>query len=73
MIVQLFRDGKEIIASDGIMYIDGRINAYNVRQKVLERNQRYSKNFPHKVCDSYRIYAKDGLRDNIFKTKMIYL
>lgn len=73
MIAQLFRDGKEIIASDGIMYIDGRLNAANVRQKIIERNQRFAKNFPHKVCDSFRIYAKDGLRNDIFKTKMIYL
>lgn len=73
MLVQLYKDGEEIIGSDGRMHIDGRLNAFNVRQKVIERNQRFSKNFPHSVCDAYRIYAKDGFRNDIFKTKMIYL
>lgn len=73
MKIQLFKDGKEIIASDGIMYVDGRLNAYNVRQKVVERNKRFAKNFPNKVCDSFRIYAKNGYRDNIFRTDVIYL
>jgi len=55
-ILQLFKDGKEIIASDGILYVDGRLNADNVINEVHKRNERFV-NFPHKICDSFAIYS----------------
>jgi hypothetical protein len=55
--LQLFRDGKEILASDGIMYVDGRFNHRNIVKAVNERNTRYAKNFPHKIATSFSIYA----------------
>ena len=55
--LQLFRDGSEIIASDGIMYVDGRLNINNVIAQVKKRNERYKANFPHKVADQFAIYT----------------
>lgn len=55
--IQLFKDGKEIIASDGIMYVDGRYNLNSIRREVIARNGRYAKNFPHKLADSFAIYS----------------
>jgi len=54
--LQLFREGKEIIASDGIMYVDGRLGIERIKREVGDRNIRMSKNFPHLVCDSFAIY-----------------
>lgn len=31
-ILQLFKDGKQIIATDGIMYVDGRLNPANIKR-----------------------------------------
>jgi len=56
-ILQLFKDGKEIIATDGIMYVDGRFNTDNIRFAVRERNKRFAANFPHKIADSFAIYT----------------
>lgn len=53
--LQLFKQGKEILGSDGIMYVDGRLNATNIRREVVKRNERYAKNFPHRLADSYAI------------------
>ncbi len=54
--LQLYRGDKEIIASDGIMYVDGRFNPANIKREVIARNKRVIKNFPHKVADSFAIY-----------------
>jgi hypothetical protein len=54
--LQLFKQGKEILGSDGIMYVDGRLNATNIRLEIVKRNERYAKNFPHRLADSYAIY-----------------
>ena len=56
MTLQLFKDGDEILASDGIMYVDGRFNKYSIIKAVRERNRRYAANFPHKIADSFAIY-----------------
>jgi|VirMetMinimDraft_7_1064189.scaffolds.fasta_scaffold217631_1 hypothetical protein len=56
-ILQLFKDNSEILATDGIMYVDGRLNTYNIIQAVKERNKRYAANFPHKIADSFAIYT----------------
>lgn len=54
--LQLFRQGKEILATDGIMNVDGRLNIHNIKNEVSERNKRFAKNFPHKIADSFAIY-----------------
>ena len=54
--LQLFKDNKEILGTDGILYVDGRININTTIHCVIRRNERFSKNFPHKVCDSFAIY-----------------
>lgn len=55
--IQLFKDGKQILASDGILYVDGRYNAESVMREVVNRNKRFAKNFPHKVADSFAVYS----------------
>ena len=47
------KDGQRIIASDGLMIIDGRLNIENTKKEVRKRNERYKRYFPHKVCDSF--------------------
>lgn len=54
--LQLFRDGKEIIATDGIMYVDGRFGPARIYKEVRARNNRFAANFPHKIADQYAIY-----------------
>jgi hypothetical protein len=54
MTIQLFKDGKQIIASDGIMWVDGRLSEYNVTEEVIKRNLRYEKNFPHLLADAWQ-------------------
>ena len=56
-VIQLFKDGKEIIATDGIMYVDGRFNMFNVKNAVRNRNERFRVNFPHKIADSFAVYS----------------
>ena len=53
MIVVLTINGKDILGSDGVMYIDGRKNLYGQIMEVKERNKSYAKNFPHKVCNGF--------------------
>lgn len=55
-IVQLFKDGKQIIASDGVMYVDGRFNIHSIKQEVRALNSRRTANFPNKIADSFAIY-----------------
>lgn len=59
--LQLFKDGKEIIATDGILYVDGRFNLSNIKREVNNRNGRMQ-NFPHKIADSFAIY-KGSIRN----------
>lgn len=56
-IIQLFKDGKQIIASDGVMYVDGRFNAASIYREVRARNNRFAVNFPHKIADQYAVYS----------------
>ena len=56
-ILQLFKDGKEIIATDGILYVDGRFNRNNIAEAVRFRNSKFAANFPHKLADSFAIYS----------------
>ena len=54
--LQLFKDGRELLGSDGIMYVDGRFNMASIRNQVKQRNSSYEKNFQHKLADSFAIY-----------------
>jgi hypothetical protein len=61
MILQLFINDKEIIASDGIMHVDGRFSLYSIANAVRERNERFIKNFPNKVCDGFAMYKNNRI------------
>ena len=65
--LQLFKDGRELLGSDGIMYVAGRFNMASIRNRVRERNKSYQVNFPHKIADSFAIY-RDRIGGNISKT-----
>lgn len=56
-IIQLFKDGKELIASDGIMKVDGRLNNESIHYEIVKRNNRFAVNFPHYIADQYAIYS----------------
>ena len=49
----LTQRGSDILGSDGLMYIDGRLSINSVKMKVSERNKSYKKNFPHKIADGF--------------------
>jgi len=53
--LQLFKENNEILGSDGIMYVDGRLAIRNIKKEVQERNKRMV-NFPHVIADSFAIY-----------------
>ncbi len=55
--IQLFKDGAEILASDGIMKVDGRLSKASIYREVRARNNRFAANFPHKVATSYAFYS----------------
>ena len=65
----LRRNGKDLMGSDQLIYIDGRLNVSNAIRTVKERNERYKKNFPHKVADSF-YFVDDRLNA---KSKIITL
>jgi len=45
--------GVRILGSDGLMFIDGRYNLISQINTVEQRNERFKKNFPHKVADGF--------------------
>ena len=51
---QLYRNNKEMIATDGQIWIDGRLSIESAKEVVRNRNIRFAKNFPHKVADSFQ-------------------
>ena len=51
--VILTQNNADILGSDGLMYIDGRLNLQNVKSKIKQRNERYAKNFAHKIADGF--------------------
>ena len=51
--IALTKNGKEILGSDGIMFIDGRKTITNQIEEVKKRNKSLIKNFPHKVADGF--------------------
>ena len=54
--IQLYRDNIQILATDGIMKVDGRFNNSTIWREVRKRNISFSYNFPHKIATSYAIY-----------------
>ncbi len=62
--IQLFKDGKQMMATDGIMKVDGRFNAASIYREVRARNNRFAVNFPHKVADQYAVY-RNGLNSSL--------
>lgn len=56
--IQLYQNGQYMMASDGRMHIDGRLNLQNAIQAVKDRNKRFLKNFPHKIADAFEYKGK---------------
>ncbi len=44
-----------MIASDGVMKVDGRFNLESIKEAVRSRNKGFEKNFPHKVATAFAI------------------
>ena len=63
----LLKDGKEILGSDGVMYVDGRLNIHSIKEAVKARNKSLVRNFPHKVCDSFGICTSRLNYSNVIK------
>ena len=63
MVLQLFTNNKEILATDGIMHVDGRFNIYSIANAVRQRNERFAKNFPHKVATEFAVYKNNSIRN----------
>ena len=59
MILQLYKNNQAMIATDGVMCVDGRYTIENIKAQVRERNKSLKKNFPHKLVDSFTIYKGD--------------
>ena len=53
--IQLYREGQEMIASDGVMKVDGRFNTESIREAVQARNKNVETNFPHEVATSFAV------------------
>ena len=49
----LVQGNKDILGSDGLMYIDGRFSINTTINEVKKRNNRYVTNFPHKVATGF--------------------
>ena len=63
----LTQKNADILGSDGLMYIDGRLNLQNVKAKIKQRNERYAKNFAHKIADGfYFVGERLTKQSNIF-------
>jgi hypothetical protein len=62
----LRRNGIDLLGSDALVYIDGRLNLTNAIDYVKSVNSRRIKNFPHRVADSFyfvddRLNAKSSI------------
>ena len=62
-VLQLFQNENEMIASDGIMHVDGRFNISRIKDEVRERNNRFRKNYSHKLADGFAIYNGNCIRN----------
>ncbi len=52
-IVQLYKDGESMVATDGRMHIDGRLGIERATLEVTKRNSLFEKNFPHKIATAF--------------------
>ncbi len=68
--IQLYKDGREILGSDGIMFMDGRYGSERITAEVKKHVDTYRKNFPHLVADEYGIYAGGFLSEIVKRVKL---
>lgn len=61
MVLQLTKDSKDIIATDGRLWVDGRNSLNAIYKSVLERNDSFKKNFPHKIATGFRYKGTEVL------------
>ena len=53
MYIQLYdhrNSGVELLASDGRMWVDGRLNHEHILDAIYDRNTSFLKYFPHKIA-----------------------
>lgn len=55
----LRKDGKDLIGSDQLVYIDGRFNLDSTVNYLTERNKRLEKNLPKLVADEFYFVDKN--------------
>ena len=61
--LQLYhQDGSLMIASDGVMQVDGRYGFERILEEVRSRNKRYEKNFPHKIAGWFSFYPNNSFK-----------
>lgn len=53
MLARLQKENEDMLGSDSLMYIDGRLSVSNAIEAVRKRNDSYRKNFPHLIADSF--------------------
>ena len=56
--VFLYRNNSPILGSDGLTYIDGRMNVNNIRISIRMKNAKKEKNFPHLVATGFELNGK---------------
>lgn len=54
MIIELLKNGQELMGTDGVMYVDGRKTLNSIHRDVVDRNKRFSKNLPHKMATAFK-------------------
>lgn len=53
MEIILYREGKPLLGSDGIYFVDGRFNNESIKEEVRKLNNNRKKNFPHRMADAF--------------------
>ena len=56
--VFLYRNDSRILGSDGLAYIDGRLNVQNIKRSIRMKNATKEKNFPHLVATGFELNGK---------------
>lgn len=51
--VILRREGRDLVGSYQLAYIDGRFNLQSTINYLLDRNKRFEKNLPHIMADEF--------------------
>lgn len=69
--VRLFKDGQEMLGSDGRLYLDGRLNLNSITQKVLEVREERIKNNWGSIPDAFALYIGNNTSNGYGKIHKI--